>query len=77
MSEYDSQGRLKYDPGLHEEHGERYSEDDLIYMCSAHGYDSLTDIGLALGRTPCAIAVKLGHLKKKGLYERYRKMGAI
>lgn len=75
MDKYDSQGRLKYDPELHEEHGKRYTEEDLAYMCSMHGATPLTDIGLAVGRTPCAVAVKLGHLKRQGLYEHYRKLG--
>ena len=77
MSEYDSLGRLKYDPDLLDCHQGRYTEDDLAYMCAMHGSMSLTDIGLAVGRTPCAVAVKLGSLKKQGLYEHYRNMGVL
>lgn len=77
MSEYDSQGRLKYDPDLHDCHQERYTEDDLAYMCAMHRAMTLTDIGLAVGRTPCAIAVKIGNIKKQGRYEYYKKLGAV
>lgn len=74
---YDNQGRLKYSPDLHDQHLKPYSEEDLAYMCAMHGKIPLEDLGLALGRTGNAVSMKLTQLKKRGLYEHYRKLGAM
>lgn len=76
MVEYDSQGRMKYHPDYHPNRGQPYTTGDLIFLCSAHRTMPLTDIGLALGRTPASVASLLTKLKKTGEYERYRRLGA-
>lgn len=75
MTEYDSQGRLKFDPELHENHGKPFTTGELAYICSMHESMSLTDIGLAVGRTPAAVAMRMSSLKKQGVFEHYRKLG--
>ena len=76
-SAYDSQGRLKYSPELHENHGKPYTTKELAYICAMHGSMSLVDIGLAVGRTSNAVAMQLSILRKRGQFEHYRKLGAI
>lgn len=77
MVQYDTFGRMKYNPEYHDNHGKRWSKEDLIYLCSMHGAMKRKDLSLALGRTETTVAMKLYTLtnKKKDLYNYYRKLG--
>lgn len=77
IERYDKCGRMKYNPEYHGNNGDRWSEEDLMYLCSMHGVISWKDLAMALERTETAAATKLYGLKryKKELYDKYREMG--
>lgn len=74
---YDKQGRLKYDPELHdpELRGKPWSKEDREYLCSMHDAMPRKDLALALGRPETAVAAQLWYLREVNKYERYRKAG--
>jgi hypothetical protein len=72
--EFDSSGRMKYNPLYHFNHGKPFSEDDLEYLCKYHDIDGPRKVGLAIGRTECTCISRLDYLKKRGKYEHYRKL---
>lgn len=73
--EYDSQGRMKYNPEFHENHRKAWSTSELAYLCSMHLGRELCDLSLALSRTESSLGEKIMELKRQGKYEYYRKLG--
>lgn len=73
--EYDTHGRMRYNPEFHENHGKAYTKDDLVYACAMWGYMRIADIALALGRTQASVTTKVYKLQEIGLFEYYRKLG--
>lgn len=69
-----SNGRMKYNPEYHDQHGERWSEEDKAYLCQMKGSMKYIDISLALGRTQGVCAEKYCQIKKSGLLEHYLKL---
>lgn len=67
--------RIKYDPELHENHGKKFTKEDLMYMCSMWDSMKKADIALALGKTHATILSKANYLRKIGLFEHYKKLG--
>ncbi|MGE6717856.1 DNA-entry nuclease [Peribacillus frigoritolerans] len=72
--EYDTQGRIKYMPEVHENQWTTWTEEDKEYLCKFHEYDRLESIAFALGRTKTTVADQLSTLKKKGKYEYYKNL---
>lgn len=70
--EYTRLGHLKYNPLYHVEKGQKWTTDDLTYLCKYHDIDGLKKIGHALGRTPKTCASQLGNLRVSGMYDYYR-----
>lgn len=70
--EYDSRGRMTYNPSYHTSHRKPFTLDDLIYMCRFIDYDGIKSISLALGKTEKTVASKLSTLRKTGQFYRYK-----
>jgi len=71
---FDRQGRMKYNPDYHPNHGKPFTTDELIYICKFNEVDGARSLSLALGRTEMTIANKIFELKRYGLYEYYRSL---
>jgi hypothetical protein len=71
--EYDNRGRLKYHPEFHPNQGERLNDEELAYLCKFYEVDSLKSLSLALGRTERTLTNKVNYLRKKGLFDYYKK----
>lgn len=69
-----SNGRMRYNPQHHENHGKSYTEDDLIYICSMWDSMKKTDIAAALGKTLGSVMNKVYYLKKQGKFEYYKNL---
>lgn len=72
--QYDSGGRIKFHPLLHDKQGEKWTEEDVEYMCKYADIDNLETLALALGRTKATVSSKLGRLRKNGKFEYYRNL---
>lgn len=70
-----SNRRMRYNPEYHENHGKRFTEEDLAYMCAVYDSGTKRDIALALGRTESTVLAKAYELRKKGLFDKYKAMG--
>lgn len=71
---YDALGRMLYDPEFHHAHGERFTEDELSYLCKFYKYDGRRSMSLALGRTEVVVQNKYCDLLKKGLVDYYKSL---
>ena len=71
---YDKQGRMKYHPEFHPNHGEIFTNEELEYICKFYHVDGARSISFALGRTEGTIKTKIDELKKKGFFEKYRSL---
>ena len=67
-----SNGRLRYNPELHDQHGELWVKDDLLYLCGLWERGRGQEIALALGRTVSTCMTKVYQLRKGGVFTRYR-----
>ena len=67
--------RITYDPELHEMHCQRWSDEDLMYLCSMYETMQGADLALALGRTHATIIMKVHNLRKVGLFASYKQRG--
>lgn len=72
--EYDCRGRMKYHPDFHPNHGKRFTESDLEYLCKFYGIDGQKSVSLALGKTEMVINQKITSLRKRGLYDYYKNL---
>lgn len=70
--EYDNLGRLKYNESLHFNHGKRFTEDDLMYLCKFWEVEGTKSLSLGLGRTEMTLSSKITRLKQDGMYEGYK-----
>lgn len=70
-----SNKRMRYDPEYHENYYVKFTEDDLIYLCSMYDNTTKANIAAALGKTPNAILGKAHTLRKRGLFEHYKNLG--
>lgn len=73
--EYDSCGRMKYNPDFHFNHKKAYTVNELAYICSTYRLGTRKQISLATGRTEGTIANLVKDLKKSGEFEHYKKLG--
>lgn len=74
VEEYDCNGKLLYNPEYHENHGKRFSEEELEYMCKYIELDGLKSMAMALGKTENVVNVKVQRLKKMGKFEYYKNL---
>ncbi|MER1275514.1 DNA-entry nuclease [Bacillus velezensis] len=72
--EYDVCGRMKYHPDFHFNHGKKFSESDLEYLCKYYDSDHAQSIAFALGKTEHVIKQKVSDLRKSGRYEHFKNM---
>ncbi len=72
--QYDRHGRMMYHPEFHPNHGRRMTEEELEYLCKYCEVDSWRHLSFALGRTEHTLRSKVNSLKKRGLYEYYKKL---
>lgn len=70
MVEYDSYGRMKYNPELHENQGKPWSKEDLEYLITWYEIIGAEEMSLAIGRPEAVIANKVSKLRKSGLMKR-------
>ncbi|WP_142415459.1 hypothetical protein [Hathewaya massiliensis] len=71
-----SNHRMRYNPEFHENHGKPFTKDDLIYMCSMWDSMKKADIAMALGKTHGTVLAKVYELRKKKLFDYYKKLGS-
>ena len=71
--QYDRQGRIKYNPDFHPNHGKQFTDEEKAYMCRWHEIDGRRSISYALGRTEGTIASMITTLKNKGKYDYYKR----
>jgi hypothetical protein len=69
---YDEGKRMDYHPLYHDRQGQRWTVEELQYLCTWHDIDGLNKVSLALGRTVKTIATQLMNTKKTGMYKHYR-----
>jgi hypothetical protein len=69
---YDEGKRMDYHPLYHDRQGQRWTVEELQYLCTWHDIDGLSKVSLALGRTVKTIATQLMNTKKTGMYKHYR-----
>lgn len=67
MLEYDEQGRMKYNPELHFNQGQRWSKEDLDYLINWYHIIGAEEMSLALGRSEQSLFEKVCKLRKRGL----------
>lgn len=72
--EYDTCGRIKYNPELHENQGTIWSEEDKEYLCKYESIDQIETVAMALGRTRGTVSEKLKRLRKSGRFEYYKNL---
>ena len=72
-----SQRQFIYNPELHENHNKPYTVSDLAYICSVWDSKKKNDIALAMGRTNASLRMKVQFLRKEGLFEHYKQLGAV
>ncbi|MEK5149118.1 MULTISPECIES: DNA-entry nuclease [unclassified Psychrobacillus] len=72
-----SNGRMKYHPGVHENHRNRFTEEELSYMCSIWECTKKEDIAFVLGRTHGTVLTKVNMLKESGEFEYYKRLGMM
>lgn len=70
--EYDSCGRMKYNPDLHRNNGKPWSKEDIEYLINWYSKIGIEEMSLALERTEATIAAQVQKLRKKGLMEKDR-----
>lgn len=69
-----SNHRIRYNPEFHNNHYKAWTTNDIIYLCGMWRDSSMRDISLALGRTEGTCSAMIYRLKKRGEFDRYRKM---
>ena len=70
MIEYDTQGRMKYNPELHHNQGTEWNEEDTQYLIDWYDIVGIEEIALALGRSEGTVNSKINVLRKKGLMQK-------
>lgn len=66
MIEYDNQGRIKYNPELHDRQGLPWNEEETEYLIRWYDIIGMEEMSLALGRTEATVANKVYRLQKEG-----------
>lgn len=74
MYEYDSVGRMKYNPEIHFNHKKPWSVKDLAYLCKFYKYGEGRNLAFTLGRTEAVIYNKAHDLRKENKFEEYKNL---
>lgn len=74
---YDKCGRMNYNPELHFNQGESWSDEELEYLMNWYDIIGMEEMSLALGRTEKSVAGKVHELKKKGLMSKEKRCYTI
>lgn len=69
---YDNCHRLEYHPEFHPRQGEKWTHEELEYLCKFIEHDGPASMAMALGRTQTTVASRVTVLKKRGLYNYYK-----
>lgn len=69
---YNEAGRMNYHPDFHPNQGKPFTAEDLEYLCKYYEVDHIQTMAFALGRTEASLIVKVGTLKRQGLYDYYK-----
>lgn len=70
--QYDRLGRMKYHPDFHDNHGKRFSDEELCYLAKFYKFDGRRHVSLALGRPEGPVQKKyleLLHSKRLDFYK--------
>ncbi|MGG7057564.1 hypothetical protein ACQPUZ_04630 [Clostridium tertium] len=66
MIEYDRQGRMRYNPELHDRQGLPWEEDEIEYLIRWYDIIGMEEMSLALGRTENTVTSKVQRMRKEG-----------
>ncbi|BDR84910.1 hypothetical protein [Clostridium tetani] len=69
-----SNHRMIYNPEFHFKHNKAWTLKDIVYLCGMWESAKKRDIALALGRTEGTCMSKVYGLKKRGEFNRYKRM---
>ncbi|BDR66693.1 hypothetical protein N072000002_09210 [Clostridium tetani] len=69
-----SNHRMIYNPQFHTKHNKAWTLKDIAYLCGMWESTKKRDIALALGRTEGTCMSKVYGLKKRGEFNRYKRM---
>lgn len=67
MIEYDSVGRMTYNPELHDMQGQPWTVEEAQYLIDWYNIIGAEEMSLALGRSENTIATRVNRLRSKGL----------
>ncbi|MGG7163778.1 hypothetical protein [Clostridium ihumii] len=70
--EYDTEGRMKYNPIYHSNHGKSWSYDDNKYLIEWYEKIGAEEMSFALERTIATIMGRVNILRKQGLISKER-----
>lgn len=67
MIEYDSSGRMRYNPEFHFNQGKPWDSQDKEYLIRWYDIIGMEEMSLALGRTEATLTGKVSELRKAGI----------
>ncbi|MEK3977289.1 DNA-entry nuclease [Psychrobacillus sp. FSL K6-2684] len=67
--------RMRYNPDIHENHREPFSEEELAYICSIWDINKKDSIAMVLGRTHGTVLKKVNDLRESQQFEYYKRLG--
>ena len=70
MIEYDSVGRIAYNPELHDRQGQPWTVEETQYLIDWYNIIGAEEMSLALGRSENTITTRVNRLRSKGLMSR-------
>lgn len=73
MIEYDSSGRMKYNPEFHRKHGQLWDKDDLEYLIGWYDKIGVEEMSFALERPISAVSQKVKVLRERGIMPKHEK----
>ncbi len=68
----DRLGRIMYHPDFHENHGKKFSEEELCYLAKFYKFDGRRAVSFALGRPEGPVQKKYLDLLKQGKVAYYK-----
>jgi predicted restriction endonuclease len=71
--QYTPMGDMLFNPLFHKPKCEKWTVEDLEYLCQYHDIDGYLKVSAALDRTTRSCRSQVGNMKKAGLYNHYRK----
>ena len=74
MIEYDTNGRVKYNPEFHFNSGKELSDYEKAYLCYYWDWDGVKGLSYSLGKTEAALQTLIKKMKKNGDFEHYKQV---